>query len=86
MFVPHNYFDRDPSRESAQGVRLKMERGKKGNNVTYYGPRYDTGIHIRKVRSNTLVMESAHSPQEDIEPDLSRYDPPEGGIGALSMP
>jgi primary-amine oxidase len=57
MFVPHNYFDRDPSRESAHGVRLKMERGKKGNNATYYGPKYDKAVHIRKVRDNLFGSE-----------------------------
>jgi primary-amine oxidase len=48
MFVPHNYHDRDPSRSSAQGVKLEMERGKKGNVATYYGPKYED-LFIKKV-------------------------------------
>jgi primary-amine oxidase len=49
MFVPHNYFDRDPSRDSAQGVKLSMEKGHDGNIATYYGPKCDRDVTIKKV-------------------------------------
>ena len=53
MFVPHNYFDREPSRESAQGVRVRMQRDGKGeNDVKYFGARYDRDVFIRKVMSS----------------------------------
>lgn len=39
MLVPHNFFDRDPSRKSAQGVKLELESD--GNHtVRYYGGHY----------------------------------------------
>jgi primary-amine oxidase len=50
MFIPHNYLDRDASRESAQGVRLII--GEAGvEEVTYFGARYDKDVFIRKVRT-----------------------------------
>ncbi|KAF2668453.1 amine oxidase catalytic domain-containing protein [Microthyrium microscopicum] len=68
MFVPHNYHDRDPSRESAQGMRIKMGKNKV-EEVTYYGARYDKDVFIHK---------------EDIEPEMDKYSPPGSGISALS--
>lgn len=55
MFIPHNYFDRDPSRDSAQGVRLKMLKDQKGNNATYFGPKYEKDIHVSKVRKHATI-------------------------------
>jgi primary-amine oxidase len=49
MFVPHNYLDRDASRDSAQGVKLKMRKPGKGSKVTYYGGRYEEDVKLSKV-------------------------------------
>jgi primary-amine oxidase len=50
MFIPHNYFDRDPSRESARGVMVQMdEAGKKKNKVTHFGARYNRDVFVPKV-------------------------------------
>jgi hypothetical protein len=42
MLVPHNFHDRDPSRESAQGVKLTLKTpdGGRGSDVKYYGGKY----------------------------------------------
>jgi primary-amine oxidase len=58
MFVPHNYNDRDPSRESAQGVKLSMEKGKEENFATYYGPRYNSDVRIKKVSAFCFIIYS----------------------------
>lgn len=76
MFMPHNFFDRDPSRESSQGVRLALgDRGK----TKYYGGRYEHDLHVKlvsrvvrgvwsRVRKLTCVTS-----QSDVEPDLKGY-------------
>ncbi|KAF2105040.1 copper amine oxidase [Rhizodiscina lignyota] len=46
IFTPHNFHDRDPSRESAQGVRLDLNGAGKGANVTYFGARYEKGVKL----------------------------------------
>ncbi|CAJ2510962.1 Uu.00g065870.m01.CDS01 [Anthostomella pinea] len=40
MFVPHNFADRDPSRESVQGVRLQL-KGKKSGGFAGWDPEGD---------------------------------------------
>jgi primary-amine oxidase len=50
MLVPHNFHDRDPSRDSAQGVRIRM--GANGvEDITYFGARYDNDLFLKKVSS-----------------------------------
>lgn len=47
MFVPHNWGNRDVSRESAQGVLLQMgSKAGSGSKVTYYGGRYEKGVKV----------------------------------------
>jgi primary-amine oxidase len=48
MLVPHNFFDRDPSRASAQGVKLSLKTPGDGggSEVKYYGGKYTKGIAI----------------------------------------
>lgn len=38
MFVPHNFADRDPSRESVQGVRLQLKGGRSGGFAGFPDP------------------------------------------------
>ncbi|MCJ1391556.1 hypothetical protein MMC18_004420 [Xylographa bjoerkii] len=44
MFTPHNFHDRDPSRESVQGVKLKLGAG--GHKPRYFGGRYTEGVTL----------------------------------------
>jgi hypothetical protein len=48
MLVPHNFHDRDPSRASAQGVKLDMKSSSEGggSNVRYYGAKYTEGVAV----------------------------------------
>lgn len=41
MFVPHNFADRDPSRESVQGVRLQLKGSKSGGFAGFPDPEPD---------------------------------------------
>jgi primary-amine oxidase len=50
MFVPHNFHDRDPSRNSAQGVKLELGKHKP-EEIKYYGGRYDKDVYMRQVRT-----------------------------------
>jgi primary-amine oxidase len=69
MFVPHNWADRDLSRDSAQGVKITMEKGKKSK-VDKFGGVYEKDVEIKK---------------EMLTPDLSNYTVPDKGtMGFLS--
>lgn len=68
IFTPHNFHDRDASRESAQGVLLDLKGPGEGANVTYFGPHYADGLKLTK---------------DDIEPDLSKYSAPDQGMMVL---
>ena len=50
VFTPHNFHDRDPRRESAQGVRLDLNGPDEGANVTYFGAHYSKDIKLKLVR------------------------------------
>ncbi|KAJ0115578.1 hypothetical protein J7T55_010401 [Diaporthe amygdali] len=45
MFVPHNFADRDPSRESVQGVRLQLKGTKSGGFAGFPDPDEDEDHH-----------------------------------------
>ncbi|PSR77242.1 copper amine oxidase [Coniella lustricola] len=45
MFVPHNFADRDPSRESVQGVRLQLKGDKSGGFAGFPSPDDDSNTH-----------------------------------------
>lgn len=51
MFTPHNFFDRDVSRKAVSGVRINLDStGKRGGNeVKYFGGRYDKAMSLSKV-------------------------------------
>lgn len=44
IFTPHNFHDRDPSRQSAQGVRLELDE--RGHKERYFGGRYEKGVKL----------------------------------------
>jgi len=46
MFLPHNFHDRDVSRESAQGVKLKLHAD--GSEVEYFGAMYKGAVTVAK--------------------------------------
>jgi primary-amine oxidase len=47
MFTPFNFHDSDPTRLSAQGVRITDENGE--TKVEYYGGRYQQGVSLKEV-------------------------------------
>ena len=49
MFTPFNFHDSDPTRLSAQGVRIDTED--ETTKVRYYGGRYHDGVSLKAVRS-----------------------------------
>ena len=50
MFTPHNFHDRDPSRESVQGVKLEL--GADAHKARYFGGRYMEGLTLKSVSSH----------------------------------
>ena len=83
MFVPHNFADRDASRESVQGVRLQL----KGKNSGGFAGEWSTGNDLRSrvaPRGEESKKHKAHYfgatyekgmklPLEAFEPDLQKY-------------
>jgi primary-amine oxidase len=47
MFTPFNFHDKDPSRRSAQGVRLELKE--KGTKAKYFGGRYKDDLVLKNV-------------------------------------
>jgi primary-amine oxidase len=47
MFTPFNFHDRDPSRKSAQGV--KLVKGAGGATPQYFGGTYKEGVEVKVV-------------------------------------
>lgn len=85
MFIPHNFHDRDPSRLSAQGVRLDMRGPGKGSNVTHYGAQYKEKVKVAAVRfypfdGRGVVYANTPDAQEELEPDLHGYNAPDNAF------
>lgn len=88
MFVPHNFHDRDPSRESVQGVRLQLDGKRNGGGFRGTGEDEDedaradlrTRLDRRggkegKVKAKyfgATYQESVKVPLEAFEPDLEK--------------
>ncbi|KAK4503665.1 hypothetical protein PRZ48_004580 [Zasmidium cellare] len=78
MFIPHNFHDRDPSRESVQGVRLQIDGKKYGGG--FRGQEEDARADLRsrgekKPKANyfgATYEESMKLPLEAFEPDLEK--------------
>lgn len=63
MFVPHNWAGRDPSRDSALGVKISFEQGVGGKtSVERFGGDYEGSVRVGR---------------EELSPDLSMYARPE---------
>jgi primary-amine oxidase len=82
MFVPHNFNDRDPSRESVQGVRLQL-KGKNGGGFAGM-PDFNEDLRSRvAARSSdkkhkvkyfgTPYEKGMKLPLEVFEPDLQKF-------------
>lgn len=83
MFVPHNLMDRDPSRESVQGVRLQL----KGKNSGGFAGEQSINAELKSRRRPRDAAESKHEaqyfgssyessmklPLEALEPNLQNY-------------
>ncbi|KAF7187989.1 Amiloride-sensitive amine oxidase [copper-containing] [Pseudocercospora fuligena] len=84
MFVPHNFHDRDPSRESVQGVRLQLKGENSGGFAGQLGVEPHTDIRSRMDRRSTKKEPHAKYfgatyeremkvPLEAFEPELKNY-------------
>ena len=52
MFTPFNFHDSDPTRRSAQGVRISNSNDE--TKVRYYGGRYQKGAKLQEVSLKTF--------------------------------
>jgi primary-amine oxidase len=52
MFTPFNFHDRDPSRRSAQGVKLDLEAD--GTKPEYFGGRNEKSVQLKAVSRRLL--------------------------------
>jgi primary-amine oxidase len=98
MFVPHNFADRDPSRESVQGVRFQM-KGTKSGGYPGFDPEHDEDelknrsrekkpyqVHKGANYFGTPYTEGLTLPLEALEPDLSKdYQTKEARVNNLSF-
>ncbi|KAF2169274.1 hypothetical protein M409DRAFT_20500 [Zasmidium cellare ATCC 36951] len=84
MFIPHNFHDRDPSRESVQGVRLQLDGKKFGGGFRGQEEDDDARVDLR-TRLNRrgekdpkvnyfggTYEEGVKVPLEALEPDLEK--------------
>ena len=95
MFIPHNFADRDPSRESVQGVRLQL----KGNSSGGFAGFPDFNNDLRSRMNRRAKIETKHQakyfgatydkgvklPLESFEPDLMEYKSSENAVNDLSF-
>lgn len=96
MFIPHNFNDRDPSRESVQGVRLQLKGNQSGGFAGQLGGGADLRARTnRKSEEGRQKKQKAHYfggtyekamklPLEAFEPDLEKYVSPEHAVTDLS--
>lgn len=78
MFVPHNFADRDPSRESVQGVRLQLQGKRQGGG--FAGEEINGDLRSRSEQKQPVAhyFGAAYKKNlllslESVEPDLSHY-------------
>jgi primary-amine oxidase len=95
MFIPHNFNDRDPSRESVQGVRLQL----KGKNSGGFAGEPDVNGDLRSRVNRRADDERQHKVDyfgktyerdmklslEAFEPDLQRYVSSEHAVSDLTF-
>ena len=97
MFVPHNFADRDPSRESVQGVRLQL-KGKNSGGFAGENVVESSNGDLRSRMNRRAEHEKKHKvkyfgstyekgmklPLEAFEPDLQKYRSSEHAVNDLS--
>lgn len=84
MFIPHNFNDRDPSRESVQGVRLQLkgktsggfagEESVNGDLRNRMKPRAEIEKKHESKRFGATYERGVKLPLEAFEPDLQKYE------------
>ncbi|KAI1341918.1 copper amine oxidase [Xylariaceae sp. FL0016] len=99
MFIPHNFADRDPSRESVQGVRLQLQ-GKKSGGFAGWDPENESSEDLRARKKGkesykmkeganyfgTPYTEGMNIPLSVLEPDLQKeYQSKEISVSDLSL-
>jgi len=99
MFVPHNFNDRDPSRESVQGVRLQLigeksggfagQLGKSGEPNGDWKDRMDT-TSAKKNGTNATYFGGTYNkgmelPLEALEPNMDGYKSREHSVTDLNF-
>lgn len=97
MFVPHNFNDRDPSRESVQGVRLQLKgkdsggfagEEKIGGDLRSRSSRSNGKAEVKKKHHveyfGTPYEKGMKLPLEAFEPDLEKYRSSEHAVTDLS--
>ena len=95
MFVPHNFADRDPSRESVQGVRLQLKGEKSGGFAGQESVNGDLRSRTgKRGESKTgklkaeyfggTYTEAVKLPLQAFEPDLNSYKTNEHRVTDLS--
>jgi primary-amine oxidase len=95
MFIPHNFNDRDPSRESVQGVRLQLKGKNSGGFAGEEGVNSDLRSRVRgrsessKEHKVQYFGEPYRSgmklPLEAFEPDLHKYVSSEHAVSDLTF-
>lgn len=96
MFVPHNFCDRDPSRESVQGVRLQLKGKKSGGFAGQDNEEPSGDLRSRMERRGEKTGKTKAKyfggtydkgiklPLEALEPDMEGYVTKEHGVTDLS--
>ena len=96
MFVPHNFNDRDPSRESVQGVRLQL-KGKKNSGgfagessvSDYLRARMNRRDEKQKEHNikyfGSTYKDGMKMPLEALEPNLENYESSEHAVSDLTF-
>ena len=91
MFVPHNFMDRDPSRESVQGVKLQLKgkdsggfRGEESVNEDLRSREEKERKHRVKYFGSTYE-EGMELPLDAFEPDLQKYVSEEHAVTDLGL-
>ena len=80
MFVPHNFNDRDPSRESVQGVRLQLKGRKSGGFAGELSGDLRSRMDRReKGEDSTKAMYFGATYQKDVKLPLEALEPNMGG-------
>lgn len=83
MFIPHNFHDRDSSRESVQGVRLQLNGKKKSGGFAGMPPETNSDLRPREATNGkekakayyfgATYTEDLKLGREAMEPDLQGY-------------